>query len=152
MADPLESLEDWAGPILRALEPAQRKALATNLARRLRRSQQKRIAAQKNPDGTPYAPRKPRDLRGKVGRVKRRAAMFTKLRTARYLKAKGDAAAIVLSFAGRISRIARVHQYGLKDRAERGAPEVRYAERKLLGLTAADLDLVRDGLLEHITL
>lgn len=152
MADPLDTLEDWAGPILRALEPAQRKNLAADLARRLRRSQQKRIAEQKNPDGSPYIPRKPRNLRGKVGRIKRRAAMFTKLRTARYLKAKGNAEAIVLSFAGRISRIARVHQFGLKDRAERGAPDVRYPERKLFGFTDTDLDLIRDGLLEHIEL
>ena len=152
MADPLDTLEDWAGPVLRALEPAQRKALATNLARRLRRSQQQRIAAQKHPDGTPYVPRKPRELRGKVGRIKRRAEMFRKLRTARYMRAKGDAQAITLSFAGRIARIARVHQYGLKDRAAPGAPDVRYAERKLFGFTDADLDLIRDGLLEHIPL
>ncbi|MDF3935354.1 phage virion morphogenesis protein [Pseudomonas citronellolis] len=152
MADPLEALEDWAGPVLRALEPGERRKLATELARRLRRNQQQRIAAQKNPDGTAYTPRKPRDLRGKAGHIKRRAAMFTKLRTARYLKAKGDAQAVTLSFAGRIARIARVHQYGLKDRAERGAPEVRYPERQLLGLTDAALELIRDGVLEHIPL
>ncbi|MCY1411476.1 phage virion morphogenesis protein [compost metagenome] len=152
MADELDALEDWAGPVLRALEPAQRKALAADLARRLRRSQQQRIATQKNPDGTAYVPRKPRQLRGKVGRIKRRADMFRKLRTARYLKAKGDAQAITLSFAGRISRIARVHQYGLKDRPAPGAPDTRYPERKLFGFTDADLELIRDGLLEHVTL
>lgn len=152
MADLLDTLEDWAGPVLRALEPGERRKLAADLARRLRRSQQKRIAVQKNPDGSAYTPRKPRELRGKAGHIKRRAAMFTKLRTARYLKAKGDSQAIVLSFAGRISRIARVHQYGLKDRAAPGAPDVRYPERKLFGFTDADLDLIRDSLLEHIPL
>lgn len=152
MADALDALEDWAGPVLRALEPAQRKALAANLARRLRRSQQQRIATQKNPDGTAYVPRKPRELRGKAGHIKRRAEMFRKLRTARYMRAKGDAQAITLSFAGRIARIARVHQYGLKDRAAPGAPDVRYAARALFGFTEADLDLIRDGLLEHIPL
>ncbi|MEF0773996.1 phage virion morphogenesis protein, partial [Pseudomonas aeruginosa] len=51
MADSLEALEDWAGPILRALEPGPRAALAHSLARDLRRSQQKRVMAQRNPDG-----------------------------------------------------------------------------------------------------
>ncbi|KAF1072701.1 MAG: hypothetical protein GAK45_00136 [Pseudomonas citronellolis] len=152
MADSLQALEDWAAPVLRALEPGQRRKLAADLARKLRRSQQQRITQQKNPDGSPYAKRKPRDLRGKAGRIKRRAAMFTKLRGARYMRARGDASAITLSFAGRVSRIARVHQFGLKDRAEPGAPEVRYAQRGLFGFAAADLDLIRDGLLEHLTL
>ncbi|MEN1451215.1 phage virion morphogenesis protein, partial [Pseudomonas aeruginosa] len=52
--------------------------------------------------------------------------------------------------AGRVTRIARVHQYGLKDRAERGAPEVGYAQRRLLGFTEADLEMIREGLLAHI--
>ena len=68
------------------------------------------------------------------------------------MRAKGDAQAITLSFAGRIARIARVHQYGLKDRAAPGAPDTRYAARALFGFTDADLDLIRDGLLEHIPL
>lgn len=152
MADQLEALEDWAAPVLRALEPAQRQKLAVDLARRLRRSQQQRIAEQKNTDGTAYEPRKPRQLRGQVGRIKRRADMFRKLRTARYLRAAGDASAITISFAGRVSRIARVHQYGLKDRPAPGAPDTRYAKRELLGITEADLELIRDGLLEHVTL
>ncbi|MGV8189751.1 phage virion morphogenesis protein, partial [Pseudomonas aeruginosa] len=119
MADSLEALEDWAGPILRALEPGPRAALARSLARDLRRSQQKRVMAQRNPDGNAYEPRKKRELRGKQGRIRRKIKMFQKLRTVRYLRAKGDAQAITVSFAGRVTRIARVHQYGLKDRAER---------------------------------
>ncbi|MGZ7913730.1 phage virion morphogenesis protein, partial [Pseudomonas aeruginosa] len=137
MADSLQALEDWAGPILRALEPGPRAALARSLARDLRRSQQTRVMAQRNPDGSAYEPRKKRELRGKQGRIRRKIKMFQKLRTVRYLRAKGDAQAITVSFAGRVTRIARVHQYGLKDRAERGAPEVRYAQRRLLGFTEA---------------
>lgn len=152
MADPLEALENWAGPVLHALEPAQRQRLAVDLARRLRRNQQQRIAEQKNADGTAYEPRKERQLRGKVGRLKRRAEMFRKLRTARYMRASGDASAITLSFAGRISLIARVHQYGLKDRPAKGMADVRYPQRDLFGFTEADRELIRDGLLEHVTL
>lgn len=150
MADPLNALEDWAAPILRQLQPDARTKLVRTLAQQLRRSQQKRIARQRNPNGTPYTPRKQRDLRGKQGRIKRKAAMFSKLRTARYLKAKGDGKAISVGFTGRIARIARVHQYGLRDRAERGVRDVKYARREQLGLTEGELEMVRDGLLAHL--
>lgn len=150
MTDNLNALEDWAAPLLRQLQPDARNRLARTLAQQLRRSQQQRITRQQNPDGTPYVPRKQRDLRGKQGRIKRKATMFTKLRTARYLKARGDGNAISVGFTGRIARIARVHQYGSRDRAEAGAKDVIYARRELLGLTGPELELVRDGLLKHL--
>jgi phage virion morphogenesis protein len=150
MTDMLDDLGDWLTPLLSRIEPAQRGKLARSVAQQLRRSQQQRIVAQRNPDGTPFAPRKARKLRGKVGRIKRKAKMFTKLRTVRYVKASGSPSAATVGFAGRISRIARVHQYGLRDRAERGAPDVQYAKRELLGLSAAERDMVRDQLLQHL--
>jgi phage virion morphogenesis protein len=147
----LHALEDWAGLLLHRLEPPARTTLARTIAQQLRRSQQQRITAQSNPDGSKYASRKPRDLRGKQGRIKRKLKMFRKLRTASYLKAKSDSNLVSVGFTGRISRIARVHQYGLKDRAERGAPEVKYKQREVLGFTDADLDLIRDMLLNQLT-
>lgn len=152
MANSLEALETWAALLLERLEPAARSQLVRSIGQDLRRSQQKRIIAQENPDGSKYAPRKKRDLRGKQGRIGRKLAMFKKLRTASYLKARGDSNAVTVGFTGRIARIARVHQYGLKDRAERGAPDVSYEQREVLGFTDADLDLIRDGLLAHLTL
>ncbi|KAF2410512.1 phage virion morphogenesis (putative tail completion) protein [Pseudomonas antarctica] len=152
MANNLEALETWASVLLARLEPGERSKLARNIGQELRRSQQKRVMAQENPDGSKYAPRKKRDLRGKQGRIRRKLAMFKKLRTASYLKVRGDSNGISVGFTGRIARIARVHQYGLKDRAERGAPNVRYEQREVLGFTDADLDLIRDGLLAHLTL
>lgn len=133
------------------LEPTQRARLARDVAQALRRSQQQRILTQRNPDGTAYAPRKARQLRGKAGRIKARVKMFIKLRTARYLKARGTADEAAVSFAGRISRIARVHQYGLRDRAERGAPDVQYPQRELLGLTDIERERLRDQVLAHLT-
>lgn len=147
----LEAFEDWAGPLLRKLEPAERGKLARSLAQQLRRKQQQRVKTQANPDGSKYTPRKKRDLRGKKGRIRRKLEMFQKLRKVAYLKAKGDGSAISVGFTGRVARIARVHQYGLKDRAERGAPDVRYGQREVLGFTAADLDLIRDSLLSYLT-
>lgn len=152
MASNLEALEDWAGVLLSRLEPGERSKLARTIGQELRRSQQKRLVAQQNPDGSKFAPRKQRNLRGKQGRIRRKLAMFKKLRTASYLKVRGDSNAVTVGFTGRIARIARVHQYGLKDRAEPGAPDVRYEQREVLGFTDADLDLIRDSLLAHLTL
>jgi len=150
MSDQLDDLSSWLTPLISRLEPTDRSKLARTLAQQLRRSQQQRIIAQRNPDGSAFAPRKQRDLRGKVGRIKRKAKMFTKLRTARYIQARGNAAEATVSFAGRITRIARVHQYGLRDRAEKGAPDVQYPQRELLGLSDTERAFIRDQLLAHL--
>jgi len=147
----LNALEDWAAPLLQRLEPAARTKLAKTLAQQLRRSQQQRITAQRNPDGTAFAPRKPR-LRDKTGRVRGKATMFRKLRTAAHLKARGDAADATVGFTGRVARIANVHQQGLRDRAQRDAPSVRYARRTLLGFTDQELETIRNTLLNHLSI
>ncbi|WP_262019995.1 phage virion morphogenesis protein [Pseudomonas sp. Pse35] len=152
MTNKLEALETWASGLLEQLQPGARNQLARSIGQELRRSQQKRVLTQQNPDGSKFAPRKKRDLRGKQGRIRRKVEMFKKLRTATYMKARGDSNSITVGFTGRISRIARVHQFGLKDRAEPGAPEVRYDQREMLGFTEADLDLIKDSLLRQISL
>ena len=76
--------------------------------------------------------------------------MFQKMPRASYLKAKGDGHSITVGFTGRVARIARVHQYGLKDRAEVHSPELRYQQREVLGFTPQDFELIRDGLLAHL--
>lgn len=152
MTNRMEALEDWAAGLLGQLEPASREKLTRGLGQMLRRSQQRRIIAQRNTDGSKYAPRKQRNLRGKQGRVRRKVRMFRKLRTTKFLKARSDVNAISVGFTRRASRIAKVHHYGLKDCAERGAPAVVYEQRKVLGFTEADLDLIRDGLLAHLNL
>ena len=151
MANNLEALETWAAVLLDRLEPGERSKLARSIGQELRRSQQKRVMAQENPDGSKFAPRKQRNLRGKQGRVKRKLAMFKKLRTASYLKVRGDINSVSVGFTGRIARIARVHQYGLKDRPERGAPDVRYEQRGLLSFTDENIELIRNHLLTHLT-
>lgn len=149
MTNRLETLEDWAAGLLGQLEPASRNKLAHSIGQALRRSQQQRIIAQRSSDGSKYAPRKQRNLRGKQGRMKRKVQMLQKLRTASFFKLHGDGSTISVGFAGRVARIARVHQYGLKDRAERQASEIKYDKREILGFTEADLDLIRDELLKH---
>ncbi len=148
MSDNLQALEEWAGLLLAKLSPGEQRKLSAELGRKLRRNQQQRIAAQRNPDGTPYATRKPRKLRGKVGRIKRQ--MFSKLRQAKHLKLRSSAAGITLGFAGRVSRIARVHQFGLRDRPARGQADVQYERRELLGFSEVDIEMIRDHILEHL--
>lgn len=150
MSDSLTALEAWAAPLLRQLDPDARAKLAKDLAKQLRRSQQQRIKRQLNADGTPYVPRKPRTLRGKQERIKRKAPMFVRLGSPRFLKATGDGEQIAVGFTGRIARIARVDQYGLNDRAERGAKQVKYARREPLGLTESERQLISDLLLSHL--
>ncbi|WP_069337152.1 phage virion morphogenesis protein [Sphingobium yanoikuyae] len=147
--DPFAPLELELGRILASIEPAARLRFARAVARRLRQSQAQRIAQQKNPDGSAFAPRKQKGegARDRRGRIKRRVAnraMFRKLRQARWLRATATADEAVVGFTAAAARISRVHQLGLRDRVSRkpGAPEVTYPQRILLGLTAEEEDAV----------
>lgn len=131
--------------LLAALSPAGRRKLAGEIAKQLRTAQQQRIKQQKAPDGSPYQARKRQPLKAKQGRIKR--AMFQKLRTNRYIKASGRENVAVVEFTGKVQRIARIHQYGLKDRPNPHAKEVQYPERPLLGLDREAIQLIEERLL-----
>ncbi|MGM1068244.1 phage virion morphogenesis protein [Enterobacter bugandensis] len=135
--------------LLAALSPAGRRKLAGEIAKQLRTAQQQRIKQQKAPDGSPYQARKRQPLRAKKGRIKR--AMFQKLRTNRYMKASGRENGAVVEFTGNVQRIARVHQYGLKDRPNANAQEVQYAQRQLLGLNEINIKEIELLIGEHIS-
>ncbi|WP_024528247.1 phage virion morphogenesis protein [Serratia fonticola] len=143
----LEPFETKLAGLIGNLSPQSRKALAVTIAKRLRASQQQNIKRQQAPDGTPYVPRKTQ-LRSKQGRIKR--AMFTKLRTARYLKANGSSNAAVVEFVGRVKRMAEVHHYGLRDRPSARSPDVRYEERPLLGISDNDLQVLETIITQHL--
>lgn len=64
--------------------------------------------------------------------------MFQKLRTSRYIKASGCNDAAVVASTGKVQRIARIHQYGLKDRPNPHSSDVVYPERQLLGFRQTD--------------
>ncbi|MEB8178774.1 phage virion morphogenesis protein [Enterobacter hormaechei] len=135
--------------LLAALSPAGRRKLAGEIAKQLRTAQQQRIKQQIAPDGSPYQARKRQPLRAKKGRIKR--AMFQNLRTNRYMKASGRENGAVVEFTGKVQRIARVHQYGLKDRPNAHAQDVQYAERQLLGFSQADKQLVETLTIKHLS-
>lgn len=140
-------MEAELGGLISRLEPSARRELARAIAKELQPRQRKRIADQLNPDGTPFAKRKPQ-LRKKAGRIRR--TMFSKLRTARYLKSAATANSAVVGFVGEVERIARVHQLGLRDRVQKGGKDAQYASRELLGFTDDDVNAVHDLVIAHL--
>lgn len=143
----LEDLTAWAGALLHKLDAGERRALLRAVAAEMRRRQTVRIAEQRNPDGSAYEPRKPRP-RQRTGRVRR--AMFMRLRTSRFMKAQSDPNSAVVTFMGNAERIAAVHQFGLRDRVNKGGFEVQFAKRELLGFSTSDVDRVVDLILSHL--
>ncbi len=134
--------------LIAKLSPQSRKSLAVAVSKRLRVGQQQHIKRQQAPDGTPYAPRKTR-LRNKK-RLRDRA-MFSKLRTARYLKAKGTGEAAVVEFVGRVQRMANVHHFGLRDRPTPHSDAVKYEARPLLGFSYDDVKYIEEAIIEHLS-
>ena len=143
------NLENWASGFLTQLTPKARKQLAQQIAITLRQKQQQRIAAQQSPDGQAFVPRKTQ-VRTRIGRIKKRASLFPKIRQARYLRTDHSANSAVVSFAEQVQRIAQVHHYGLRDRVNRYGLTVRYPSRPLLGFSQSDTVLIADLVLKHL--
>lgn len=142
--DELQRVDDWLVALLANLDPSARKRMMYELAQQLRRTQKRNIRLQRNPDGSGYTPRKV-TARAKKGHIKRQ--MFTKLRTTKYLKTAASANSASVQFDGKVQRIARVHHYGLRDRVSRRGPTVRYAERRLLGVSRQIINVTKGTLL-----
>lgn len=128
----LQRVDDWLVALLANLEPSARQRMMRELAQQLRRTQQRNIRLQRNPDGSGYVPRKV-TARTKKGRIKRQ--MFTKLRTTKYLKTAASMNTASVQFVDRVQRIARVHHYGLRDRVNKSRVIVKYPRRALLGFS-----------------
>lgn len=152
MTDDFAPIRDLAEALLVNVTGGVRKRLLRQLATDNRRRQAARMAAQIQPDGSPFAPRKDRPAtraRSRRGAI-RRQAMFRKLRLARHLKAGATEQEAWVGFAGRAARIARVHQDGARDAPAPGQASVRYATRVLIGLPDADRERLLDLLLEQV--
>ncbi|KFC80553.1 phage virion morphogenesis protein [Buttiauxella agrestis] len=141
--------EDKLAGLIASLSPAARRRMTAEIAKQLRASQQQRIKRQQAPDGTPYAARKRQPVKGKKGRVKRE--MFTKLRTNRYMKAKGTNDAAAVEFVGRVQRMARVHQDGLRDKPNRYSESVQYDARKLLGFGQDEKKTIEEIIINQLS-
>jgi len=145
----LAPLDAYCSALLANLQPSARRQLARQIAAGLRTANAKRIAAQQNPDGSPYEPRKQQKLRKKKGSIRR--TMFAKMRTARLLKTAATPEGAFVQFSAQVQRMAEVHHYGLRDKVNRRrGPEVQYPARELLGITSADIELVESLSLAHL--
>lgn len=145
----LDALAGWVEPLIRKLDPAERRKLMKAVSRDLRKENQERIKQQQAPDGQRWEPRKPRKLRGKKGAI-RKKAMFTKLRTAKYLKINTSPDSAGLAFSGLAGRIAAIHHYGLRAKVDKDGPTYDYPARELLGFSRSDLERIADRILDHI--
>lgn len=162
----LQQLADWLEPLIQRMQPRERAQLARRMAAELRKRQASRIARQQDPDGHPYAPRKPqrrpqatpgglaaqaKQAKGPAAQHRQRVgAMFQQLRTAKWLKAQGDKDQASVAFLNRVQRIAQVHQWGLQDRPEPGGPLITYPTRVLLGINRQDTEALQDLVLRHL--
>lgn len=151
MVDKLTAIETWVQPLIDNLTTSEKRKLTRRLAILLRKQNVDRIKKQINPDGTKFAPRKPR-LREKNGRIKRNKAMFVKLRQAKHLKIKNDANGLAIGYTGIDAAIAKVHHYGLLTRVSPNGVLYKYAVRKLIGLPDTDIDIIYTQLQKQLNL
>lgn len=146
----LEPLLTELQSLIEKASPAARRKLASQIAKQLRASQAARIKANQNPDGSAYETRKPQPTMGRKRKGRIRKAMFGKLIRTRWLKAKGSASEATVEFIGAASRIANVHQFGLRDRVNKHGTEADYPQRQLLGITADEENKIETTIVEFL--
>lgn len=115
--DNLHKVDEWLAALLANLEPAACQRMMREMAQELRRNQRQNIRLQRKPDCSGYEPRKV-TARTKKGCIKRQ--MFSKLRTAKYLRTAASADSVSVQFAEKVQHIARVYHYGLRDHVSLG--------------------------------
>jgi phage virion morphogenesis protein len=142
-----EKLEAVLDDFIQALSPAAQRQLLTRVTRRMASENRKRIAANVTPEGQPFAPRK----RPKKTRAGSRPSllMFKKLKMAKWLKAKTSPDGGSVFFAGGAAGIAKIHHYGMSQVVGKNKPRLMtIPARPLLGLSANDLSLIEDAILD----
>lgn len=135
--------------LLLNLAPANRKRLMRKLAQVLVSDNRKRITAQQNADGSAYAPRKMPKIRQKFQRRKgaiKRGKMFTKLKTARFLKQKVSDTGLEVGFQGRTAKLATAHQTGGTER--HGSHIYRLPKRDVLAVNKETIREIEREILE----
>ena len=133
-----QALNDYLAPLLTKLSDAERRKLEMSIARKVRASQKTRITRQQNPDGSAFVPRKKR-LRDKKNKIKNK--MFNLIKTSKYMQIERNADGVAIGFMNRVANIARVHQYGLRDRVDRAARR-RGADRDHLRVEGSGIHAV----------
>lgn len=148
MSDDVAHVKTAFEALLKNISKPRRRLLYQQIGRELARSQRRRIKAQQNPDGTPYAPRKAKHKT--KGRINSKL-MFKKIGLPAHLKLRYENEGISLGFYGGDAAIAEIHQYGLKGRVR---PEfnwkVPYDKRELLGFTEEDAQMIEGFVLKAL--
>lgn len=139
-------IDNWLQPLIKQLAPAARRKLARQLAIGLRTRQTQRIAAQQNPDGSTFEPRKPRNRKKTKPRK-----LFQKIKQTRWLSITADQDGAAVGFTGRVAHIAKIHQQGLLAHVSRGGPLYDYPERQLLGWRDDDIEWVSATIKNHLS-
>lgn len=89
-------------------------------------------------------------LRGRQGGIKRKA-MFSKIRSAKKLRMTNVSAdSVAVGFVNNVAAIAETHQSGSRLRMEHHGASANYPERRLLGLSEADVEMIRDMMIDHV--
>lgn len=90
-------------------------------------------------------------VRGRRGAI-RRKAMFTHVRKAKHLRMlRAGANGVAIGFSNNVAAIAANHQYGSRLRMEHNGAMAKYPERRLLGLSSSDIEMIHDMVLDHVT-
>ena len=76
--------------------------------------------------------------------------LLTDIRDAKHLKVKATGDQIEVGFFGWVARVARVHQFGEKERISKGGGFYKYSARPLLGTNENDRTLIRESILKNI--
>ena len=140
---PTQPLEDYLQRLIVQLQPAQRRALLRKIVIHLRKKNRQRIAAQTNPDGSAWQPR---------ANSNNNQPMFRRLRQNKYFGIRASHRHAKAFFKGNSGRIAKTHHYGLRDKvSRRSALQIKYPERRLVGITEQDMQEILDIVLDHLS-
>jgi phage virion morphogenesis protein len=127
-------------------DASERKRLLRDIGRELRKRNQRCIARQTAPDGTPWEPRK----RTAAGKIRKRVKMLQGMREIRRLALTATPGDIEIGYSGRTGRLAEVHHLGEVDAVAKDGPRVKYPARELLGWAADDIAYVRERLMQAV--
>ena len=133
--------------MIEALSPAGKKRLLAYIARRVTAQNRQRIDKNITPEGVAFAPRKTKRGKGKI-----RNRMFSKLKTAQWLKSRSTQESAQIRFVGTAAGMARVHHFGLRDKlAKHLEIRIQYPARPLLGVSPDDRSMIEDMILSRLT-
>ena len=143
MSDNFDELAPWLNRINQQLDDNQKRKLNRRLSTKMRTAWQRRIKAQKDPDGKRFAPRK-RDQAGSI----KRGAMFQRL--PKMLKTAYSSKHAEIGFAGRTAEVMAVHQFGKTIKPNPNSKPTRYPVRKTIGWSDDDIELIIDEIREFL--